>query len=127
MNKPQACYDTFSAGRWAEPDAEHCPCRGTGWANSEVEAWHQCPIHFCGQLHPEAYDLEASDEEFETLVRIAKAEYAVRVACGIAARVEAEHVLHEERMRAYALTPEIYATPTIQAPPLVEDEFHVQF
>lgn len=37
------------------PDPEQCLCRGSGWALSDVDTWHQCPIHYKNQRHPEDY------------------------------------------------------------------------
>lgn len=52
----QSYYDSFRTGYWAEEDETACPCRGNGWALSDVDTWHECPIHFEGQLHPDAYE-----------------------------------------------------------------------
>ena len=52
----QQCYDWFSHGyAWAD-EAEHCPCHGSGWALSNVDTWHCCPIHHTNQIHPEEYN-----------------------------------------------------------------------
>lgn len=34
-------------------DEEECLCHGHGWALSDVDTWHTCPIHYKGQRHPE--------------------------------------------------------------------------
>lgn len=49
----QAYYDMFNSGCWATSNASDCPCHGHGWALSDVDTWHQCPVHFNGQRHPE--------------------------------------------------------------------------
>lgn len=49
----QGYYDSFKLGYWAEEDPKNCLCYGCGWALSDVDTWHQCPIHFKGQRHPE--------------------------------------------------------------------------
>ncbi len=51
-----AYYQAFSTGYWASEDAASCPCHGQGYVLSEVDTWHECPVHFCGQLHPDALD-----------------------------------------------------------------------
>ncbi len=53
MSELQAYYDAFRTGYWADSDPERCRCHGSGWACSEVDTWHQCPIHYTGQPHPE--------------------------------------------------------------------------
>lgn len=54
MSELQQYYDDFRTGYWADPDPAHCRCRGSGYALSEVDTWHQCPYHFKpGQGHPE--------------------------------------------------------------------------
>lgn len=48
---------------WAELDDERCPCRGGGWAQTDVEQWKECPIHYHGQLHPQSRNLLLDDPE----------------------------------------------------------------
>lgn len=43
-----------------EPDEDTCPCGGLGWVEAG-QAWHECPIHFEGQLHPESKQLLLDD------------------------------------------------------------------
>lgn len=45
---------------WAELDESVCPCSGNGWGLISDE-WQECPLHFCGQLHPESKDLLLDD------------------------------------------------------------------
>jgi hypothetical protein len=54
MSELQAHYDMMRSGCWATSNADECPCHGRGFALSEVDTWHKCPVHFEGQLHPEA-------------------------------------------------------------------------
>ena len=55
----QDYYEDFKSGYWAREDAEECKCRGSGWALSEVDTWHPCPVHFRkGQRHPDDEDEE---------------------------------------------------------------------
>ena len=58
-----AYYNNFRRGQWACEAAATCPCRGYGWALSEVDTWHECPAHFDGQRHPEDHDPEDHDED----------------------------------------------------------------
>lgn len=58
MSELQAYYDAFRTGYWAHPDEGRCPCHGGGWVCSEVDTWHQCPIHYTSQPHPEDYSYE---------------------------------------------------------------------
>jgi hypothetical protein len=53
MSELQQYYDAFRTGYWMKHDPEACPCRGNGWALSEVDTWHKCPTHYSGQPHPE--------------------------------------------------------------------------
>ena len=53
MSELQHYYDCFNAGSFARVDPDHCRCHGGGWALSEVDTWHKCPIHYDGQRHPE--------------------------------------------------------------------------
>ena len=62
MSEAQAYYEAFQTGYWANQDPNQCKCHGHGWALSEVDTWHQCPIHFKGQEHPE---VAASRAEYE--------------------------------------------------------------
>ena len=52
MSELQSYYDAFKTGAWADPDPKKCLCRGFGWALSDVDTWHECPIHK-GHRHPE--------------------------------------------------------------------------
>jgi len=65
MSELQAYYDAFRQGYWADPDPEACLCRGRGWALSDVDTWHECPIHYKGQLHPDSYDQYDTYEEWD--------------------------------------------------------------
>jgi hypothetical protein len=56
-----AYFEIFSLSYWADPDPNKCRCGGTGWALSELDTWHCCPIHGKGMPHPEEF--EALDEE----------------------------------------------------------------
>ena len=53
MSSLQHIYDQFCTGLWAEHDEATCPCRGSGWALSDVDTLHKCGIHYAGQRHPE--------------------------------------------------------------------------
>jgi len=53
MSELSNYYHDFCSGHWARTDASECRCRGNGWALSEVDTWHRCPVHYNGQPHPE--------------------------------------------------------------------------
>ena len=53
MSELQQYFDAFRTGYWVKESAEECPCRGSGWALSEVDTWHKCYVHFDGQRSPE--------------------------------------------------------------------------
>lgn len=61
MSELQHYYDMCRQGAFARNDADECGCRGHGWFLSEVDTWHECPVHYAGQRHPED---DRSDEEF---------------------------------------------------------------
>ena len=65
MSELQHDYDTFRTGYWATANAEDCPCHD-GWALSEVDTWHKCPVHFAGQLHPETCESFEDEADYET-------------------------------------------------------------
>lgn len=60
----QAYYDMFKTGCWAVSNPEDCLCHGRGWALSDVDTVHKCPIHFKGQLHPEAGEGFEDEDDF---------------------------------------------------------------
>lgn len=75
----QAYYDEFRCGYWAEPDPTRCLCHGSGWALSDVDTWHECPVHFRGQLHPEDGVFEGgSDEDVEAAETASRAAWENR-------------------------------------------------
>lgn len=41
---------------FANEDAAQCGCRGHGWFLSQVDTWHECPVHYTDQPHPESED-----------------------------------------------------------------------
>jgi hypothetical protein len=53
MSEIQLYYEAFRQGRWATEDKATCLCKGSGWASSDVDTWHQCRIHYVNQPHPE--------------------------------------------------------------------------
>jgi len=54
MCEYQTYYAAFKTGYWAQEKAEDCPCNGSGWTLSEVDTWHECPVHHKWQCHPES-------------------------------------------------------------------------
>lgn len=77
----QAIYDEFRTGCWASE--EDCLCHDSGWALSDVDTWHKCSIHFCGQLSPEACDSYSREdctfdvEAFQAAYHMSLVEWAV--------------------------------------------------
>lgn len=63
MSELELYYENFRAGWWANEDPEACACGGRGYALSEVDTWHKCPLHFePGQAHPEDPSPPEGDE-----------------------------------------------------------------
>ncbi len=61
----QGYYDSFRTGYWANLDPAHCACHGYGYALSEVDTWHKCPVHYVkGQRHPED-DCDDTEDSYE--------------------------------------------------------------
>ncbi len=89
MSELSSYYENFKAGYWANEDPEKCLCHG-GWALSEVDTWHECPVHYCGQLHPD-YEY-TTDEEFDAADRLSRAQWRVKVA-----KRALEHAQHQVR------------------------------
>ena len=58
-------YMAFREAWWRDEDPDKCGCRGSGYALSEVDTWHACPIHFRrGQPHPsDEFDGDNVDSE----------------------------------------------------------------
>lgn len=61
MGLLQDIYDSAKRGDYAEVNPKNCGCRG-GWFLSDVDTWHQCPLHGHGVPHPDEYDCP---EEFQ--------------------------------------------------------------
>lgn len=54
MSEHTQYYEAFRTNYWATTDAATCRCHGSGWALSEVDTWHKCPVHFVpGTPHPD--------------------------------------------------------------------------
>jgi len=59
----QAYYNQIAYGgedsppSWINPDPEKCGCRGKGWYLSDLDTYHQCQVHFNGQMHPEMEEI----------------------------------------------------------------------
>lgn len=69
MSELQHYYDNFCRGHWAEPDPQDCRCKGHGWALSEVDTWHKCPLHYKGQTHPDVAVVETESEDRTAYLR----------------------------------------------------------
>lgn len=63
MSQMEHDYRELQSGRWAEINPSKCPCRGTGWFNSDLDTLHQCPVHGGGVPHPETE--EPGDTPFD--------------------------------------------------------------
>lgn len=98
MSELQAYYDTFRTGYWATENEGECLCHGRGWALSDVDTWHKCPVHFRGQLGPEAADGDMSIEEYMEADLLSRSEWAVT-------RGLASFTREEAARRAPATTP----------------------
>ena len=47
-------YLELESSAWNELNPGRCPCRGTGWMNSDFDTYHKCHIHGTSQTpHPE--------------------------------------------------------------------------
>jgi hypothetical protein len=79
MSELQAYYDGFRQGWWADPDPDRCLCHGSGWALSDVDTWHQCPIHYKGQLDPEDYHEDETPEQWQQRNAISIARHTKQV------------------------------------------------
>ena len=50
---PSQIYEaSCDASTWASSDPAECACQGKGWMLSNVDTWHQCPVHGKGVPHP---------------------------------------------------------------------------
>jgi hypothetical protein len=64
----QDYYDDFRRGYWADENPEKCLCHGKGWALSDVDTWHACPIHYAkGMRHPDDEDGRWEDQQADPL------------------------------------------------------------
>ena len=77
MSELAAYYEAFRTGYWAEENETVCPCHGSGWALSEVDTWHECPVHFRGQPSPESHEGFESDEEYAVYYNDCMVKWAV--------------------------------------------------
>lgn len=69
MSDLQAYYNNFASqpSRWMDSDPARCGCRGSGWWASEVDTWHECPVHFTGQTHPEDHGPDDDQLDLDSL------------------------------------------------------------
>lgn len=102
MSELQLYYDNFKTGYWAEEDAALCPCHGGGYALSEVDTWHKCPIHYAGQLSPDDLDSlsNATPEEIEAAEVLEKAKWALDQANRKLSYVKSEVAAAEAAVKA---------------------------
>ena len=62
MSEQEVYFEDCQRGMFADHDASQCGCAGAGWFLSQLDTWHQCPVHYAGQPSPESneYDLSES-------------------------------------------------------------------
>lgn len=64
----QSIYNMAASGAWAVENPLECPCHGSGWMSSDVDTWHECPIHsFKGNPHPEYMEDDMDWDAIEEL------------------------------------------------------------
>ena len=64
----QQIYDMAKSGAWATENPLECACNGSGWMSSDVDTWHECPIHsFEGNPHPEYVEEDTDWDAIEEL------------------------------------------------------------
>lgn len=65
MNEYETYYREVACNStWADPDEARCGCRGSGWWLSELDTWHECPVHHRkGQPGPDDTDADWEAEE----------------------------------------------------------------
>jgi hypothetical protein len=61
QSEAQMHTGAIEAGWSSTEDPETCACHGGGWILSQLDTFHQCPVHFAGQRHPEDYEDEGED------------------------------------------------------------------
>jgi len=83
MSELQTYYDAFKTAYWADEDAAVCRCKGSGWVLSEVDTFHECPVHYDGQPNNEsseeeceAYELRKAREAYKAIASQSVAEFA---------------------------------------------------
>lgn len=69
MNEYTQYLNDFQSGYWTNDDPKLCRCHGSGWALSELDTWHCCPVHYSGQSHPEDYVPEGYIEPAQCLTQ----------------------------------------------------------
>lgn len=61
MSEHEQYYEGCRRGMFASQNAAECGCGGCGWFLSQVDTWHECPVHYTGQPHPESDGNETGD------------------------------------------------------------------
>lgn len=56
-------YDSFrhNYGSLCVQDPEECLCKGHGWVSSPFDTYHECPVHYDCQRHPESDEYAFSE------------------------------------------------------------------
>jgi hypothetical protein len=117
MSELSLYYENFCAGWWAEEDEDKCPCHGGGWALSDVDTWHKCPIHYRGQPCREDSDGFESADAYVAYYNACLVNWAV------------EHKLAEYTREETARRSAERAEALHNAPPVafVEDDSDIPF
>ena len=100
---------------WADADVKRCACQGKGWAMVDVAMWKECPLHFEGQLDPQAREvLSTNPSLLLEAERKSHCQFQIRTAKAHA--LELEFQLKRERERLIRLERELVnRTPTVRA------------
>lgn len=125
MSEMQQYHDVFATGYWATIDRETCPCHGTGWALSQLDTWHRCPIHYVSQVHPESFDektdIEVVFEEEESYAEIVL-EQELNDTRQLIERLQAHLASAQAKLAALELQL-VNSTPTVKMPAAVSSTF----
>jgi len=119
MSELALYYENFCAGWWAQENEDECPCHGGGWALSEVDTWHKCPVHYRGQPDRDDCDGFESVEEYETYYNTCMTDWAVEHGL-------AEYTREEVARRAAERVEALSYASTIPAP-ASDDEADIPF
>lgn len=114
------------SSEWADLDESKCPCKGTGWAEVDIDVWKECTIHYEGQLHPQTRILLLDEPN-----RLVEEERKSGIKFQIKQLRDRNYDLHTEiqtnknKVAALELelinrTPTVRAMPAIRVDPVIE-------